>query len=158
MNRLCAVGFAGLLMAVGVSGCATSALPPSEATMTILRSYQNQLDARVASGHVTRTQARELLYAKLSEIQPPLPDLGQLLEFRKQVTAQVEAKTLTPEQAETRLASRESEMLLNWEEMAAKYAREQRSFEQIKKEQERGFKQEQLPMHKGRDAIPQRFP
>lgn len=87
-----------------------------------------------------------MLYAKLSEIQPPLPDLGQLLEFRKQVAAQVEAKTLTPEQAETRLASRESEMLLNWEEMAAKYAREQRTFEQIKKEQERGFKQEQMPV------------
>lgn len=126
--------------------------------MTILRSYQSQLDARVASGHVTRTQARELLYAKLSEIQPPLPDLGQLLEFRKQVAAQVEDKTLTPEQAESRLASRESEMLLNWEEMAAKYAREQRSFEQLKKEQERGFQQEQLPMHRGREAIPQRFP
>lgn len=153
MNRLCGIGLVGLLTVVGLSGCATSALPPSEATMTILRSYQNQLDARVASGHVTRTQAREMLYAKLSEIQPPLPDLGQLVEFRKQVAAETEAKTLTPEQAEARLASRESEMMARWEEMADRYAREQRSFEQLKKEQDRGFKQEQMPMNK-----PHRFP
>lgn len=118
--------------------------------MTILRSYQNQLDARVASGHVTRAQARELLYAKLNEIQPPLPELGNLLEFRKQVAAEVEAKALTPAQAEARLAARESEMIARWEEMAARYAREQRGFEQLKKEQERGFQQEQLPMNKPR--------
>jgi hypothetical protein len=148
MNRLCAIGLVGLLAAVGLSGCATGALPPSEATMTILRSYQNQLDARVASGHLTRAQARELLYAKLNEIQPPLPDLGQLVEFRKQVAAQVEARTLTPEQAEDRLAFRESEMMARWEEVAAKYARDQRNFEQIKREQERGRQQEQQPMNR----------
>lgn len=146
MSRLRTVGLVRWLVAVGLSGCAMSALPPSEATITILRSYQNQLDSRAASGHLTRAQARDLLYAKLGEIQPPLPDLGNLLEFRKQVESQVEAKTLTPEQAEARLASRESEMMARWEEMAAKYAREQREFDRLKKEQERGFQQQQMPV------------
>jgi hypothetical protein len=89
MSRLRSVGLVKWLVAVGLSGCAMSALPPSEATITILRSYQNQLDSRAASGHLTRAQARDLLYAKLGEIQPPLPDLGNLLEFRKQVESQV---------------------------------------------------------------------
>jgi hypothetical protein len=146
MNRLWHTGFAGWVIVAGLFGCATSALPPSEATMTILRSYQNQLDARVASGHVTRTQARELLYAKLSEIQPPLPNLSELLEFRKQIAAKVEDRSLTPEQAESRLASRESDMLRNWEEMAAKYAKEQREFGRLQQEQERGFRQQQMPI------------
>ncbi len=141
-------------MAGGLIGCVTGALPPSEAAMSILRSYQNQLDSRVASGHLTRAQARELLHTKLGEIQPPLPDLNELLDFRTQMAAQVEAKTLTPEQAEARLAAHESEMLARWEEMAAKYARDQRSFEQLKKEQERGFQQEQQPMNRP----PPRFP
>jgi hypothetical protein len=108
--------------------------------MSILKSYQNQLDSRVASGHLTRAQARELLYAKLGEIQPPLPDLQELLEFRRQVTAQVEAKTLTPEQAETRLAARESGMMARWEEMAAKYAEEQRNAQRLQSEYERGYR------------------
>jgi hypothetical protein len=148
MNRLWSVGLGVWLMAGGLLGCAAGALPPSETTMSILRSYQNQLDSRVASGHLTRAQARELLYTKLGEIRPPLPDLNALSEFRKQVTAQVEAQTLTPEQAEARLAARESEMLARWEEMAAKYARDQRSFEQLKREQERGFQQEQQPLNR----------
>jgi hypothetical protein len=148
MNRLWSVGLGGWLLAGGLIGCATGALPPSETTMSILRSYQNQLDSRVASEHLTRAQARELLYTKLGEIRPPLPGLNELLEFRKQVTAQVEVQTLTPEQAEARLAARESEMLARWEEMAAKYARDQRNFEQLKREQERGFQQEQQPMNR----------
>jgi hypothetical protein len=126
--------------------------------MTIVRSQQNQLEARVASGHLTRAQARELLYGKLGEVQPPLPDLGHLVEFRRQVTAQVEAKTLTPEQAEARLAARESEMIARWEEMAAKYAREQREIDRLQKEHERGFQQQQTPGG-GRPSIPGRdFP
>jgi hypothetical protein len=140
MSRFRIVGLKGCLLAIGLVACATAPMPPSEMTMSIVRSYQNQLEARVASGHLTRTQARELLYAKLGEIHPPLPDLGQLLEFRKQVTDQVEAKTLTPEQAETRLSARESEMLRNWEEMAARYAREQREIERLRGEYERGYR------------------
>jgi hypothetical protein len=146
MNRLWSVGLGGWLVAGGLIGCATSALPPSETTMSILRSYQNQLDSRVASGHLTRAQARELLYTKLGEIQPPLPGLNDLLEFRKQVTAQVEAQTLTPEQAEARLAGRESEAMARWEEMAVKYAQEQREFGRLRQEQERGFRQQQMPV------------
>lgn len=139
MNRLQGIGLVGWLMAVGSLGCATTPLPPSEAAMSIVRSYQNQLESRVASGHLTRAQARELLYVKLNEIQPPLPDLGQLVEFRKQVAAEVDAKTLTPAQAEARLAARESEMITRWEEMAAKYAQEQRNVQRLQNEYERGY-------------------
>jgi hypothetical protein len=134
------------LVALSLLGCATGALPPSEATMSILRSYQNQLESRVASGHLTRTQARELLYTKLGEIQPPLPDLEKLVELRKRVEAQVEAKTLTPEQAESRLAGRESEMMARWEAMAAQYAKQQRAFDRLQKEQESGFQRQQMPV------------
>ena len=148
MNGLRLAGLVRWLMVVSLLGCVTTALPPSESTISILQSHRNQLQSRVASGHLTPAQARELFYTKLAEIQPPLPDLGQLVEFRKQVAAEVEVKALTPEQAEAWLASRESEMMARWEEMADRYAREQRSFEQLKKEQERGFKQEQMPMNR----------
>ena len=50
MNRLWSVGLGGWLMAGGLIGCATGALPPSETTMSILRSYHNQLDSRVEIG------------------------------------------------------------------------------------------------------------
>ena len=139
-------GLAGWLIIAGLSGCAAGILPPSESTIAILQSYRNQLDSRVASGHLPRAQARDLLYAKLVEIQPPLPNLRDLMEFRKQVEAQVEAKVITPEQAEAKLAAHESEMMTRWEEMAAKYAREQREFDRLKKEQERGFQQQQMPV------------
>lgn len=139
MNRLQGVGLAGWLLVAGLLGCATVPLPPSEAAMSIVRSYQNQLESRVASGHLTRAQARELLYVKLSEIQPPLPDLGQLVELRKQVAAEVESKALTPAQAEARLSTRESEMITRWEEMAAKYAQEQRNVQRLQNEYERGY-------------------
>ena len=146
MQKLWSITLGGCLLVIGLVGCATIPMPPSEATMSIVRSYQNQLESRVASGHLTRAQARELLYTKLSEIQPPLPNLNELLEFRKQIEAQVEARSLTPEQAESRLAARESDMLRNWEEMAAKYAQEQREFGRRQQEQERGFRQQQMPI------------
>jgi len=145
MNRLQLVGLVGL-MVVGLLGCATSAMPPSETTVSILRSYQNELQSRVASGQLTSAQARELLYTKLEGIQPPLPGLGDLVEFRKQVEAQVTAKTLTPEQAESRLAGRESEMMTRWQEMAAQYARQQREFDRLNKAQEQGFQRQQTPV------------
>lgn len=140
MNRLQGIGLVGWLMVTGLLGCATVPMPPSEAAMTIVRSYQNQLESRVASGHLTRAQARELLYVKLGEIQPPLPDLGQLVELRKQMAAEVDSKTLAPEQAEARLTARESEMIARWEEMAAKYAQEQRNVQRLQNEYERGYK------------------
>ena len=142
MTRGLGSGLRGGLMAMGFLGCATMSLPPSEAAMSIVRSYQNQLESRVASGHLTRAQARELLYVKLNEIQPPLPDLGQLVEFRKQVATDVEARTLTPAQAESRLAFRESEMITRWEELAARYAQEQRNVQRLQSEYERGYKEQ----------------
>src|SRR5438132_5045259 len=111
MTAMQRAGLVGWLIIAVLSGCAAGVLPPSESTITILQSYRNQLDSRVASGHLTRAQARDLLYAKLVEIQPPLPNLGDLVEFRKRVEAQVEDKVLTPEQAEAKLASHESEMM-----------------------------------------------
>ena len=146
MNRLRRTGLVGCLMVGSLLGCATAALPPSETTVSGLRSYQNQLRSRVASGHLTPAQAREMLYAKLDEVQPPLPELGALFEFRKQVEAQVAAKALTPEQAESRLTGRESEMMSRWEEMAAQEAKQQREFDRLRKEQERGFQQQQDPI------------
>ena len=133
------VGLAVWILVGGAIGCATSMLPPSESTISILRSYRAQLDARVTSGHLTREQARDLYYVKLGEVRPPLPDLGELLEFRKQVALQVEAKTLTPEQAEAKLTARESDMLARWEEMAARYASEQREIERLRNQYERGY-------------------
>ncbi len=142
MKRLWHGSLVRWLIAVGQFGCATVPMPPSETTISIVKSYHNQLASKVASGHLTSTQARDLYYAKLKEITPPLPDLEKLLEFRSQAWAQIEAKALTPEQAETQLAARESEMLVRWEEMAAQDAQQQREFEQIKAEQERGLQQQ----------------
>lgn len=146
MSRVRRAGLVGCLMVGSLLGCATAAMPPSETTVSILRSYQNQLDSRVASGHLTRSQARELLYTKMGEIQPPLPELGGLVEFRRQVEAQVDAKALTPEQAEAKLAARESTMMVRWEEMAAREAKEQREFNRLRKEQEQGFQRQQMPI------------
>ena len=139
-------GLAAWVAAIGLWGCAAALLPPSEATMSIVRSYKAQLDSRVASGHLTPAQARDMYYAKLGEIQPPLPELDKLVEFRKQIAAQVVSGALSPEQAESRLASRESEMLTRWVEMSAKYSREQQEFDRRQQEQERGFRQQQLPV------------
>ncbi len=136
-------GIVVLAILLVVGACATGPLPPSESTMSIVRSYRDQLDARVASGHLTSAQARDLYYAKLGDIQPPLPGLQELQDFRKQVTAQADSGALTPEQAESRLKSKESEMLARWEEMAAKYAQDQRNMERMHGEFERGYRQQQ---------------
>ena len=134
---------AWLILAATV-GCATSPLPPAESTMSILRSYHEELESRVASGHLTRAQGRDLYYAKLKDVTPPLPDLEKLLAFRNQVETHVVSKLLTPEQAETQLAARETEMLTCWEEMAARYAQQQREIEQRQAEQERGLREQMM--------------
>ena len=135
----------GTILAVTL-GCATSPLPPSESTVSMLRSYRAQLEERVASGHVTRAQARDLYYTRLRETSPPLPELDVLLEFRRQLAAQVESRALTPEEADARLTARESDMLARWAEMAAQGARQRREIEQLRKEQERGLQQQQQPI------------
>ena len=82
---------------------------------------------------------------KLAEVQPPLPNLGELLEFRKQVEGQVQAKALSPDQAETILKARESEMLFRWEQLASRAAVEQRETDEVRREYERGrWDQKQL--------------
>lgn len=146
MNRWWNRGLAVWLIGVGLMGCATVPVPPSESAIATLRPYQNELKAKVASGNLTRAQARDLLYGKLAEVQPPLPDLNELLEFRKQIESKLEAKLLGQEEAEAVLAARESAMLSRWEEMAAKYEREEREFDRIRQIQERGFREEQSPM------------
>jgi len=135
-------GLMGVAIACVIVGCATAPIPPSEATMSVLHSYRSQLGSRVASGHLTVAQAHTLWFSKLGEIQPPLPGLGDLVEFRRQVTAQVEAKSLTPDQAEARLTARELEMLARWEEMAARDAREQREMDRLESDYERGYRQQ----------------
>src|ERR1700682_1964196 len=98
MRRFWPGGLTAGLVLASLLGCATPPPPPSESTMTLLRSYRAQLDDRVVTGHLAKAQARDLLYGKLAEVQPPLPDLAQLLEFRKQVEGQVQAKALSPDQ------------------------------------------------------------
>lgn len=155
MNRWWKRRLAGWLIGACLIGCTTVAVPPSESTMATVRSYQKQLEAKVASGQLTRAQARDLLYAKLAEIQPPLADLNELLEFRKQIASKLEAKMVGPEEAEALLAARESAMLSRWEAMAAKYDREEREFERIRQMQDRGFREEQAPMMRP-PILPQR--
>ena len=133
------VGLAAGVIVWGVLGCTTSRLPPSESTMSILRSYRIQLEVRVASGQLTRVQARDLYYVKLDEVRPRLPDLGELVEFRKQVQSRVQTKALTPARAEALLEARESDMLVRWEETAVQYASEQRQIERLRQQYERGY-------------------
>lgn len=137
--RMWLVGLGAVMMLWGASGCAMSPPAPSEASMTMLRSYRVQLENRVATGHLTKGQARDLLYGKLAEVQPPLPNLGDLLQFRKQVDTQVQAKALPPDQGETILEARETEMLFRWEEMAARDAANQREIDKIRQQYERGY-------------------
>lgn len=139
MRKFWRKGLGAGLVLWSLWGCATPPPAPSESTMTLLRSYRAQLETRVATGHLTKGQARDLLYGKLAEVQPPLPDLSQLLEFRKRVDSQVQAKALLPDQGEAMLAARESEMLSRWEEMAARDAAQQREIEKMRQEYERGY-------------------
>jgi len=146
MDKSWGSGLTAWLVAVWLLGCSTTLLPPSEATMAVVRSYKTQRDSMVASGQLSPAQARDMYYARLGEIQPPLPELDGLVAFRKQIAAQVASGALTPEKAEERLTSRESEMLTRWEEMSAKYSREQREFDKLQQEQQRGFQQQQMPV------------
>lgn len=133
-----------LVVTIGIMicSCATVAIPPSESTVSALRAYYDELQMKVTSKELTRTEARNLYYAKLEQIRPPLPDLEALLEFRRQV----EATAGSAEESEARLKARESELLRKWEELAAQYAQEQRRQERLQREYERGLKDEQTPV------------
>jgi hypothetical protein len=135
------------VLGTGLTGCA-SVMPPSESTITILQSYRADLQKRVASKQLTPSQARDEWYGRLAEVSPPLPELNDLQESRARVEAKVKAGVFTPEQADGELAVRETDMLAHWEDMAARYAKEQRKFDQSQTQYERGFREQQQPYNR----------
>lgn len=101
--------------------------------------------ANVSSGKLTSSQARDLFYTKMETAQPPLPNLDSLKDLRNQLAGQIEARHLTHEQAESILSASERDMLKRWEDMAARYAKEQREIQQLRDEYEEGlWRQKQL--------------
>ena len=127
-------------------GCASVPSPPSETTVTALRTFHERLAKQVAAGELSPTQAQDQYYARLSEVDPPLPGLEVLLEYRKQVRANLASGLVNEQQAHAQLSARESERLTRWEEMAAQYAAEQRRLERLQNEHEQGFRFQQMPV------------
>src|SRR5205807_1465404 len=127
-------------------GCAAGPIPPSEPTIAALRTYHDEILIRVAAGELSPAQGRDLYYARLAEVDPPLPGLDNLLEYRKQVRANLASGLVDERQAYGQLSARESETLTRWEEMAAQYAAEQRRLERLQNEHEQGFRLQQMPV------------
>ena len=127
-------------------GCASGPIPPSEPAIAALRTYHDEILTRVAAGELSPAQGRDLYYARLAEVSPPLPGLDNLLEYRQQVGANLASGLVDERQAYGQLAARESETLTRWEEMAAQYAAEQRRLEQLQNEHEQGFRLQQMPV------------
>jgi hypothetical protein len=75
-----------------------------------------------------------------------LPGLDNLLEYRKQIRANLASGLVDERQAYGQLSVRESETLTRWEEMAAQYAAEQRRLERLQNEHEQGFRFQQMPV------------
>ena len=142
-NRLPAVALVWILLSWG---CASVPTPPSETTVTALRTFHERLAKQVAAGELSPTQAQDQYYARLSEVDPPLPGLDDLLEYRKQVRANLASGLVNEQQASAQLSARESERLTRWEEMAAQYAAEQRRLERLQNEHEQGFRFQQMPV------------
>lgn len=141
----CRLGFLLALLLVGLGGCVTTAQTPSQSTIAVLRVYHHDLIASVSSGKLTSGQARDVYYAKVEAIQPPLPDLDSLKELRAQLAGRVAAGHLTREQAESSLSAMELDLLKRWEDMAARYAQEQREIQRLRDEHEQGlWQQKQL--------------
>jgi hypothetical protein len=127
-------------------GCLSGPVPPSEPTVAALRTYHDEILKRIAAGEVSPAQGRDLYYARLAEVDPPLPDLDNLLEYRRQVGAHLSSGLVNEQQAYGQLSARESETLTRWEEMAAQYAAEQRRLERLQDEHEQGFRFQQMPV------------
>src|SRR5437868_10325698 len=53
--------------------CASGPIPPSEPTIAALRTYHDEILKRVATGELSPAQGRDLYYARLAEVSPPLP-------------------------------------------------------------------------------------
>jgi hypothetical protein len=124
------------------SGCASKTLPPSEPTVVLLQGAYKETRALVDSGQMSPIEARDRFYQKLVEVDPPLPALDQLLDDRWQVRAELMAGRISPQEADGRLKQRETELLGQWEEMAAQYAAEQRRLEQVQRDYERDYRQQ----------------
>ena len=138
---------AGVLIAVlTIFGCASTPMPPSEATVAALRNNHDEMVRLVASGQLSPEQARDQYYSKLGSVDPPLPGLDALIEYRRQLKDQIASGQFAPGQAAAQLSAREGEMLARWEEMAARYAAEQRRLQKLQSEHERGFRLEQMPV------------
>ena len=141
----CRPGLLLALLLIGPNGCATTSPPPSESIIAVLRAQHRDLIASISSGKSTSGQARDAYYAKMEAIQPPLPDLDSLKELRAQLAGRVAAGHLTREQAESSLRARELDLLTRWEDMAARYAAEQREIQRFRNEHEDGlWRQKQI--------------
>jgi pyridoxine/pyridoxamine 5'-phosphate oxidase len=123
-------------------GCAVKPIPPSEPTVAMLQRAYQEMREQVASGQVSPIEARDQYYKKLAEVEPPLTGLDTLLDYRRQVRAELIAEQLSREQADSRLKERESELLTHWAETAAEYAAEQCRLEKIQRDYERDFRQQ----------------
>ena len=123
-------------------GCAVKPIPPSEPTIAMLHRAYQEMRQQVASGQVSPIEGRDQYYKKLAEVEPPLPELDKLEDYRRQVRDELMAGRLGLEEADSRLNARESELLSRWEEMAAQYAAEQRRLEQVQRDYERDYRQE----------------
>jgi hypothetical protein len=144
-NRLPAVALT-LVWILLSWGCASVPIPPSETTVTALRTFHERLAKQVAAGELSPTQAQDQYYARLSEVDPPLPGLEALLESRREVGAHVASGQVSAQQAHAQLSARESETLARWDEMAAQYAAEQRRLERLQSQHEQGFRFQQMPV------------
>ena len=123
-------------------GCAVKPIPLSEPTVAMLQRDYEQMRELVASGQVSPIEARDQYYKKLSEVEPPLPELDTLQNSRRQVRDELMAGRLSPEEADSRLKQRESELLNRWAETAAEYAAAQRRLEQVQRDYERDYRQQ----------------
>ena len=123
-------------------GCAMKPIPPSEPTVAMLQRAYEEMRGQVAAGQVSPIEARDQYYKRLTEVEPPLPGLDALLDYRRQVRAELIEGQLSREQADSRLKGRESELLAHWAETAAEYAAEQRRLEQVQRDYERDFSQQ----------------
>jgi hypothetical protein len=123
-------------------GCTVKAIPPSEPTVAMLQRAYQEMREQVASGQVSPIEARDQYYKKLTEVEPPLPELGKLQDYRRQVRDELMAGRHSLEEADSRLKARESELLSRWEETAAQYAAEQRRLEKLQRDYERDYQQQ----------------
>ena len=123
-------------------GCAVKASPPSEPTVLMLQRAYQEMREQVASGQVSPVEARDQYYKKLAEVEPPLPELEKLQDYRRQVSNELVAGRLSLEETDSRLKERESELLSRWEETAAQYAAEQRRLEKLQRDYERDYQQQ----------------